>query len=87
MRFWTWLRERIGAEQVARRGRQKLRKLSSRPTPGFRPRLEALEDRCVPSTLAVTNSGDDVNMRGMGGQTPLHAVVQFSWPDDKQGVG
>jgi hypothetical protein len=53
MRFWTWLRERIGAEQVARRGRQKLRKLSSRPTPRCRPRLETMEDRCVPSTLLL----------------------------------
>ena len=26
----------------------------------FRPRLEALEDRCVPSTLTVTNADDDV---------------------------
>jgi hypothetical protein len=29
-----------------------------------RPRLEALEDRSVPSTLAVTSSGDDVNEQG-----------------------
>src|SRR5579875_4026198 len=64
MRFWTWLRERSDAERAARRGRQKFRKLSSRPTPRFRPLLEALEDRCVPSTLTVTNSGDDVNMPG-----------------------
>jgi hypothetical protein len=64
MRFWTWMRERIGAEQTAWRGRHKLRKSPSRPTPRFRPRLEALEDRCVPSTLAVTNSGDDVNVQG-----------------------
>src|SRR5215469_8784121 len=61
MRFWTWLRGRIGAEQVARRGRRKLRKLS---TPRFRPRLEALEDRCLPSTLPVTSSVDDVNVQG-----------------------
>jgi hypothetical protein len=31
---------------------------TGRPTPRFRPRLEALEDRCVPSTLRVTNLGD-----------------------------
>ena len=64
MRFWTWLRERIGAEQAARRGRHKLRKLPSRPPPRFRPRLEALEDRCLPSTLTVTSPVDDVNMPG-----------------------
>jgi hypothetical protein len=29
-----------------------------RPTARFRPRLEALEDRCVPSTLTVTNAAD-----------------------------
>jgi hypothetical protein len=64
MRFWTWLRERIGAEQTAWRGQHKLRKLPSRPTPRFRPRLEALEDRCVPSTLPVTSPVDDVNVQG-----------------------
>src|SRR5215468_10729264 len=64
MRFWTWLCERIGAEQVARRGRQKLRNLPGRPRPRFRLRLEALEDRCVPSTLPVTSAVDDVNVQG-----------------------
>jgi hypothetical protein len=38
-----------------------------RPAPrrrGLRPRLEALEDRCVPSTLKVTNASDNVNQAG-----------------------
>jgi hypothetical protein len=30
------------------------------PRRAFRPRLEALEDRCVPATLTVTNGSDDV---------------------------
>jgi hypothetical protein len=30
----------------------------------FRPRLEALEDRCLPSTLVVTNPLDDANVQG-----------------------
>jgi predicted outer membrane repeat protein len=30
----------------------------------FRPTLEALEDRCVPSTLTVTNPNDDSNTPG-----------------------
>jgi hypothetical protein len=32
---------------------------SPKPQPGFRPRLEALEDRCVPSTLIVTINADN----------------------------
>jgi predicted outer membrane repeat protein len=36
----------------------------SRPLQKFRPRLEALEDRCVPTTWFVTNTGDDVNVVG-----------------------
>jgi hypothetical protein len=29
---------------------------------GFRPRIEALEDRCVPALLTVTNTSDDVSV-------------------------
>src|SRR5262249_53973683 len=48
MGFLTWLRERIGADQAARCRRQRTRKFPSKPTPRFRPRLEALEDRLPP---------------------------------------
>jgi len=64
MRFLTELRQRIGTERVARTGRQKDGRRPNRPAPRCRPRLEALEDRCVPSTLTVTNPGDDVNVKG-----------------------
>src|SRR5438876_662020 len=40
---------------------------------GVWPRLEALEDRCVPSTLAVTRSNDDVTQRGTLRYAVAHA--------------
>jgi hypothetical protein len=49
MRVFSWLRD-----QTTRQSRTK-----SRPSLGVRPRLEALEDRSVPSTLAVTRSDVD----------------------------
>src|SRR5262249_58088466 len=39
--------------------------------PTYRPRVEALEDRCVPSTLTVTKADDDVNEK----HTPRWAVA------------
>ena len=67
-----WLRERIGADRTARRGQQRVRNFPRRPAPRFRPRLEALEDRCVPSTFAVTSADDNVNEKG----TLRYAVAQ-----------
>jgi hypothetical protein len=54
MFFSSWPRKRTppGASEARR---------TSKPTPRqatFRPRLEALEDRCLPSTLTVTNTLD-----------------------------
>src|SRR5262245_36597236 len=52
MPFFSWLRDRASAP--ARRARAR------RPSaaPRYRPRLEALEGRDVPSTLTVTNTLD-----------------------------
>jgi hypothetical protein len=52
MSFFSWLRNR--SSNRAPRGRAHPRPAA----PRVRPRLEALEDRCVPSTLKVTNPND-----------------------------
>jgi hypothetical protein len=52
MSLFSWLRNRTSTR--SRRGRAQHRSATER----FRPQLEALEDRCVPSTLKVTNLGD-----------------------------
>jgi hypothetical protein len=54
MSFSSWLRNLIRSdpgERIRTHG-------SSRKRATFRPQLEALEDRCVPSTLRVTNNLD-----------------------------
>jgi hypothetical protein len=57
MRLFSWLREQAGAKGPAQAALS--RRSKNRPTARARPRLELLEDRCVPSTLAVTSCGDD----------------------------
>jgi hypothetical protein len=49
MRRFSWLRTETGG---------------ARPAPRSRPRLEALEDRCVPSVFPITSTLDDVNKPG-----------------------
>src|SRR5947209_9334616 len=49
----SWIRNAF-----ARRATRPIRKAP----PRSRPALEALEDRCVPSTLTVTSSADDVTV-------------------------
>jgi predicted outer membrane repeat protein len=44
-----------------------------RPGRTFRPRLEALEDRCVPATLFVSSSLDNVNQAGTLRYAVAHA--------------
>jgi hypothetical protein len=56
MPLFSWLRTRM----TGRSGRTPARK----PTPRFRPRLEILEAREVPSTLKVTNLSDDASLKG-----------------------
>ena len=52
MQLFSWLHKWMT-------GRPQTRRTPARkPTPRFRPQLEVLEDRCVPSTLKVTNVGN-----------------------------
>jgi hypothetical protein len=51
--LWQWLRRVGRASQAQRHSRV-----------SFRPRLEALEDRCVPSTLTVSSDGDNAMQVG-----------------------
>jgi predicted outer membrane repeat protein len=51
MSFFSWLRNRT-TTQTPRGG------TPHPPTPRFRPGLEALEDRCLPSTLTVSTAAD-----------------------------
>jgi hypothetical protein len=66
MLFTSWLSERLRSTSrtrgMAARPASKRRARSSQRA--FRPGLECLEDRCVPSTLAVTSALDDVSHHG-----------------------
>lgn len=57
MRLFSWLRQRIGTNDLARSARQ--RRSKEGRVPRVRPRLEFLEDRCVPSTLTVDHNWDN----------------------------
>jgi hypothetical protein len=57
MRLFSWLRQQIGTNDLARSARQ--RRSKEGRVPRVRPRLEFLEDRCVPSTLTVDHSWDN----------------------------
>lgn len=84
MRLMTWLRERLyGVEQMARRGRRRVRRFASRPMLRFRPRLEVLEDRCVPAALdpnAFASLGT-LNLPGGHGNYYLNTSVTTTHPN------
>jgi predicted outer membrane repeat protein len=52
----NWLRNLFARTSQPRR--------APRPRPAWRPRLEALEERCVPTVFIVNNSSDDINQPG-----------------------
>jgi predicted outer membrane repeat protein len=58
MRFFAWLQKRKGPNQPPSGGRP------HRPVPRWRPRLEALENRCLPSLVPVTSTLDDASRPG-----------------------
>src|SRR5438309_10233255 len=67
MSFTHWLSKRLGLPRPASRRRAP----AARRT--FRPRLECLEERCVPSVLPVTSTLDDVSRRGTLRYAVAHA--------------
>src|SRR6516162_2860078 len=70
MSFFSWLRNRTSTRSTRCDGFQ------TRPlAPRFRPRLEALEDRWMPSTLTVTNNLDS-------GAGSLRADIAAANPGD-----
>jgi hypothetical protein len=69
MQLLSWLRKRMTGRAQTRRTP------SGRPAPRFRPRLEALEDRDVPSTLTVTTPLD-------GPAGSLRAEIAAAQPGD-----
>jgi hypothetical protein len=65
MLFQSWLRTLRSV--LTRRGTEPRRRRTPhpRPTAGFRPRLEALEDRCTPAQLTVTTLSDLIGHSGV----------------------
>lgn len=55
MNLFSWLSGSNGMADSAPMGRSRRRSAPSRPPPRFRPRLEVLEDRTVPSTFNVAD--------------------------------
>jgi predicted outer membrane repeat protein len=84
MWFPSWLRRR-SAPDAGRPDRA--RRPSVKPG-GFRPRLEALEGRDVPSTLTVTNTLDDGSAGSLSGEIAAAQsgdTIQFAIPTTDPG--
>src|SRR5262249_44867488 len=58
MRFFSWLRNFTPGGERLRPARIGPRTCRRRPVAGYRPRVECLEDRSMPSTLTVLNGAD-----------------------------
>jgi hypothetical protein len=72
MQLFSWLHKRMTSESQPRRTPAR------KPTPRFRPQLEALEDRLVPSTLTVTNNLDT----GVAGDGSLRGEIAAAKSND-----
>src|SRR5436309_17430 len=72
MRLLSWLRQRMVADDRTGRNRK------HRPMPRIRPRLEILEDRCLPSTLTVLNNTDT----GVSGDGSLRGEIAAAQSGD-----
>jgi hypothetical protein len=76
MSFISWLRNSKRFDV----GQRRRINGASRPRSTFRPRLEALEDRCVPSTLKVSNPFDNLFL-----DPPIRGSLRYEIAQAKSG--
>ncbi len=76
MLFSSWLRNRKPVAPVARRRAQ----AASRQRTSFCPRLEALEDRALPSLNGIVVIDDVAHVESLSGQTAFVFTVSLSRP-------